>query len=62
MAVLDHNQELESLEIEKNYQKFDEIPFDFVRRRISVVVEKKGNQHILICKGAVEEIFKICKR
>ncbi|GBO54208.1 Mg(2+) transport ATPase, P-type [Pseudanabaena sp. lw0831] len=60
IAVLDHNQELESLEIEKNYQKFDEIPFDFLRRRMSVVVEEKGNQHVLICKGAVEEILKVC--
>ena len=60
IAVLDHNQELASLDIEKNYQKFDEIPFDFVRRRMSVVVEEMGKQHILICKGAVEEILKVC--
>jgi Mg2+-importing ATPase len=60
IAVLEHNQELESLEIEKNYQKFDEIPFDFSRRRMSVVIEEKGNQHVLICKGAVEEILKVC--
>ena len=39
VAVLDHSQELESLDVEKNYQKFDEVPFDFVRRRMSVVVE-----------------------
>ena len=60
IAVLDHSQELESLDVEKNYQKFDEIPFDFVRRRMSVVVEEKGKQHILICKGAVEEVLKAC--
>ena len=60
IAVLEHNQELESLEIEKNYQKFDEIPFDFVRRRMSVVVEEMGKQHVLICKGAVEEVLKVC--
>ncbi len=60
VAVLDHNQELESLDIEKNYQKFDEIPFDFVRRRMSVVVTEMGKQHVLICKGAVEEILKVC--
>jgi len=62
IAVLDHNQELESLDIEKNYQKFDEIPFDFVRRRMSVVLEEKGKEHILICKGAVEEVLKICTK
>ena len=60
VAVLDHNQELESLNVEKNYQKFDEIPFDFVRRRMSVVVEEMGKQHVLICKGAVEEVLKVC--
>ncbi|PZV18837.1 MAG: magnesium-translocating P-type ATPase [Pseudanabaena sp.] len=60
IAVLEHNQELESLEIEKNYRKFDEIPFDFVRRRMSVVIEEMGKQHVLICKGAVEEVLKVC--
>lgn len=60
VAILDRNQELATLDIEKNYQKFDEIPFDFVRRRMSVVVEEMGTQHVLICKGAVEEVLKIC--
>ena len=60
VAVLDRHQELKSLDIEKNYQKFDEVPFDFVRRRMSVVVEEMGKQHILICKGAVEEVLKVC--
>jgi len=60
IAVLEHNQELQDLDIEKNYQKFDEIPFDFVRRRMSVVVEEMGKQHVLICKGAVEEVLKAC--
>ena len=60
VAVLDRSQELESLDVEKNYRKFDEIPFDFVRRRMSVVVEEQGKQHILICKGAVEEVLKAC--
>lgn len=60
VAVLEHNQELESLGIEKNYQKFDEIPFDFVRRRMSVVIEETSKQHVLICKGAVEEVLKVC--
>jgi P-type Mg2+ transporter len=60
VAVLEHGQELESLEVEKNYRKFDEIPFDFVRRRMSVVVEETSKQHVLICKGAVEEVLKAC--
>ena len=60
IAVLDRSLELEALDIVNTYQKFDEIPFDFVRRRMSVVVEEMGKQHILICKGAVEEILKVC--
>ncbi len=39
----------------------DELPFDFQRRRMSVVVEYEGD-HVLICKGAVEEIYACCNR
>ncbi|MDA8141381.1 MAG: magnesium-translocating P-type ATPase [Desulfobacteraceae bacterium] len=39
----------------------DELPFDFQRRRMSVVVEYEGD-HVLICKGAVEEIYSCCNR
>ncbi len=39
--------------------KVDEIPFDFIRRRVSVVVEYQG-QRLVISKGAPEEIIKIC--
>lgn len=42
-----------------NYMKKDEIPFDFVRKRTSVVVSYQ-NKNLLICKGAPEEIFKSC--
>ena len=45
-----------------DYSKLDEIPFDFVRRRMSVVVERKPAQHYLICKGAVEEILGLCQQ
>src|SRR5690606_24861459 len=41
------------------YQKIDEVPFDFIRRRVSVVVEH-GHQRFLIAKGAPEEILKVC--
>lgn len=44
-----------------DYQKIDEIPFDFERRRGSIVV-KKNNQRLLIAKGAPEEMFKICNQ
>ncbi len=41
------------------YKKVDEIPFDFSRRRLSVIVENNGDK-LLITKGAVEEILSIC--
>lgn len=43
----------------KAYQKIDEIPFDFSRRRLSVIVTKEGNTE-MITKGAMEEIQSIC--
>lgn len=42
--------------------KVDEIPFDFQRRRMSVVLEQVPGQHRLICKGAVEEVLAVCTR
>ncbi len=63
VAVLNYIELKSSLRVESDYRKVDEIPFDFVRRRMSVVVEKSSaHKHILICKGAVEEIFSICSR
>jgi len=41
----------------KDYKKVDEIPFDFTRRRMSVIVQ--NDERILICKGAVEELLKL---
>ncbi|MFA5107795.1 MAG: magnesium-translocating P-type ATPase, partial [Patescibacteria group bacterium] len=55
-AVLRHDSN-RTHSIRKAYKKVDEIPFDFVRRRMSVVVEDEHNRHIMICKGAVEEII-----
>ena len=42
------------------YEKVDEIPYDFNRRRMSVVVKDGNGKTQLITKGAVEEILKIC--
>jgi Mg2+-importing ATPase len=53
-AILEHK-EIET----KRYQKIDEVPFDFVRRRVSIVTEYK-KQRFLIAKGAPEEIIKVC--
>ncbi len=56
-AILEHGHLEEDLQVKTNYHKIDEIPFDFQRRRMAVIVEDNQNQHILICKGAVEEIM-----
>ena len=45
-----------------SYRKVDEIPFDFSRRMMSVVVEKPGGGIRLLTKGAPEEIFRRCTR
>lgn len=42
------------------FQKLDEIPFDFARRRMSVIVKDSSGEHTMVCKGAVEEILSIC--
>ena len=43
----------------ETYKKVDEIPFDFARRRLSVIVSD-GSKKQMITKGAVEEILNIC--
>lgn len=43
----------------ENYERIDEIPFDFSRRRMSVVLKDKNGKRQLITKGAVEEIISI---
>jgi len=58
-AILNHVELNETLKVERDFQKIDEIPFDFQRRRLSVVLRKKDGNHLLICKGAVEEILQI---
>jgi Mg2+-importing ATPase len=40
-------------------KKVDELPFDFVRRRMSVIMESADGEHLLVCKGAVEETLAI---
>ena len=56
-AILSHS----DLDVERTCRKVDEIPFDFSRRRMSVIIDYEGD-HVLICKGAVEEIFSVCSR
>ena len=41
------------------YEKLQEIPYDFQRKRLSMVV-KQGTDNILICKGALKNILEVC--
>jgi Mg2+-importing ATPase len=61
-AILDHEELKDHLKADEKYRKIDEIPFDFVRRRLSVVVEDETGLNTLICKGAVEEVLALCTR
>ena len=56
-AVLEHR-DLEP--IARRFRIVDEIPFDFQRRRMSVVVSDGQGEQLLVCKGAVEEMLAIC--
>ena len=60
VAVLEHVEVHRELEVATAFRKVDEIPFDFTRRRMSVVVAEHDEHHLLITKGAVEEILSVC--
>jgi Mg2+-importing ATPase len=62
VAVLEHVEVYRQLKVGTAFRKVDEIPFDFTRRRMSVVVAEKDQPPLLICKGAVEEVLAVCKR
>ncbi|MBI3524547.1 MAG: magnesium-translocating P-type ATPase [Betaproteobacteria bacterium] len=62
VAVLEHVEVHGALNPAVNFRKVDEIPFDFQRRRMSVVVAEHDEHHLLICKGAVEEILSVCSK
>ena len=61
-AVLEHVELQTELKLAQDYRKVDEVPFDFQRRRMSVVVSERDDHHELICKGAVEEMLAVCSR
>ena len=62
VAVLDRVEVHKKLKVATAFRLVDEIPFDFQRRRMSVVVTEHDEQYLLICKGAVEEMLHICSR
>jgi Mg2+-importing ATPase len=58
-AVLHHQELHGALSLDK-FSKIDEIPFDFTRRMMSVVVERPDGQRELLTKGAPEAVFPKC--
>jgi Mg2+-importing ATPase len=61
VAVLEYAEQNEIVEKLQHYRKIDEIPFDFLRRRMSVVVRNGDGKNLLVCKGAIEEILPLCR-
>ncbi|MEG1339139.1 HAD-IC family P-type ATPase, partial [Cetobacterium sp.] len=58
-AILDF--EDQHAHIKNEYKKIDELPFDFDRRRMSVILENNSKQRVMITKGAIEEMLSISK-
>lgn len=66
LAIIQKTEEAEEqnralLDLSENYVKVDEIPFDFTRRRLTTVVKGNSGRSLMITKGAVEEMLKICR-
>lgn len=66
-AVIDRVGEAEEVVVDARFSMVDEIPFDFARRRMSVVLNRNGivgdlgrSEHVMITKGAVEEVLALC--
>jgi len=60
VAIINRAEKEELSYLKEAYVREDEIPFDFSRRRMSVVLKDKNGKRQLITKGAVEEILSIC--
>ena len=61
-AIIHRAEEVGISSIVDSYKKLNEIPFDFSRRRLSIVTESTDGEIKLITKGAVEEILSICSK
>jgi len=60
VAVLEYAQPYELAGKLQHFRKIDELPFDFLRRRMSVVVRNGDGRNLLVCKGAIEEVLTLC--
>ncbi|MBK5543628.1 MAG: magnesium-translocating P-type ATPase [Pseudomonas fluorescens] len=58
-AVVQFSAQNPKFQVPFAYSKVDELPFDFVRRRLSIVVKDAAGDQLLVCKGAVEEMLSI---
>lgn len=61
LAIIDKAREVGLNDDVLSFKKIDEIPFDFKRRRMSVVLKDKAEEIQLVTKGAIEEIVSVCK-
>ncbi|MCL1972334.1 MAG: magnesium-translocating P-type ATPase [Endomicrobia bacterium] len=62
IAIINHEGEQDIASLKEDYHKVDEIPFDFNRRRMSVVVGDKNTNAQIITKGAIEEMLAVCAK
>ncbi len=60
VAVISRGEQYGFSDLLKGYKVIDEIPFDFTRRRMSVIIEDAGGKRQLITKGAAEEMLEVC--
>ena len=61
-AVISYGEENNVNSITKKYEKIDEIPFDYDRRRMSIVVRDKEKKYKMLTKGALENILPCCSK
>jgi P-type Mg2+ transporter len=60
IALIKHA-EATKINVTEDFHLLDEIPFDFSRKRMSVLVSNEEGKLFLICKGAVEEVLSFCR-
>lgn len=59
LAEQDNDSSLKDLT--NKYEKIDEIPFDFQRRRMSVIIQDQDGKVQMVTKGAIEEMLSVCR-
>lgn len=59
LAIIEKAKEVDLEEVYNEYTKIDELPFDFSRRRMSIILANTSNKRQILTKGAVEEILEV---